>query len=349
MTDDGAIGTGGGATIRPQAVVVTGSLAYDFIMDFPGDFRDHIMPDKVHVLSISFLVEKMKKQRGGTAGNMAYTLALLGQPCSILATAGADDFDQYRAFLDQLGVDTAPIVGVPDEMTASCFITADAKNNSVIGFYAGAMARSDLTSFANLDPTAIRVALIGPTVPEAIERFPKECRDLGIPFVYSPAWQTTVMDGPALAGGIAGAAVVLGSDYEFAAMAEKTGLSEDDMLAQLAPGGALVKTLGGEGSVIRTRDATYEIAIAPAKEVVDPTGSGDAYCAGLLAGIVRGWSWEVTGRVAALAATYVVEVYGPQPPPYTWEEFAARYKESFGEELRTEDSGLRATVTANVR
>ncbi len=254
MTDDRL--TGSGRMRRTKEVVVTGSLAYDFIMDFPGDFRDHIMPDKVHVLSISFLVEKMKRQRGGVAGNIAYSLALLGQPCSILATAGADDFDAYRGYLEQIGVDTGPIVGVPDEMTASCFITADTKNNTVMGFYAGAMARSDLTSFHNLDPAAIKVALIGPTVPEAIERFPKECRDLGIPFVYTPAWQTTVMNGPALAGGIAGALVVLGSDYEFTAMTEKTGLSEDAMLTQLASGGALVKTLGGEGSIIRTCEAT---------------------------------------------------------------------------------------------
>jgi adenosine kinase len=310
-------------------VVVTGSLAYDFIMDFPGDFRDHIMPDKVHVLSISFLVPRMKKQRGGTAGNMAYSLALLGQPCSILATAGVDDFDQYRQYLESIGVDTAPVARVPDDMTASCFITADMKNNTVIGFYEGAMRRSDLTSFHNLDPAAIRYALIGPTVPEAIERFPRECRELGIPFVYSPAWQTTVMDGPALAGGLTGAAVFLGSDYEFAVTGEKSGLSEDDMLAQLAPGGALVKTLGGEGSIIRTREATYEIPVATAREVVDPTGGGDAYCSGLLTGMVRGWPWEVTGRVAALAATYAIEYYGPQAHSYTWGEFSARYAESF--------------------
>src|SRR6478609_7066724 len=123
MTDDGAAGSG--TVRRSREIVVTGSLAYDFIMDFPGDFRDHIMPDKVHVLSISFLVPKMKKQRGGTAGNMAYSLALLGQPCSILATAGVDDFDQYRQYLENIGVDTAPVVSVPDDMTASCFITAD--------------------------------------------------------------------------------------------------------------------------------------------------------------------------------------------------------------------------------
>lgn len=321
--------TGGETKVRPQEVVITGSLAYDFIMDFPGDFRDHIKPDKVHVLSISFLVPKMRKQRGGTAGNMAYSLALLGQPCSVLATAGVDDFDQYRQYLEGIGVDTAPIASVPDDMTASCFITADTKNNTVIGFYEGAMARSDLTSFHNLDPAAIKYALIGPTVPEAIERFPRECRDLGIPFVYSPAWQTTVMDGPALASGLPGASVFLASDYEFAVMSEKSGLSEDDMLAQLAPGGALVKTLGGEGSIIRTREATYEIPIAPAREVVDPTGGGDAYCSGLLTGMVRGWPWAVTGRVAALAATYAIELYGPQAHAYTWDEFAARYAETF--------------------
>lgn len=352
MTDDGV--TGSGEAIRPKAVVVTGSLAYDFIMDFPGDFRDHIMPDKVHVLSISFLVEKMKKQRGGVAGNIAYSLALLQQSCSILATAGGDDFDTYRTYLEQIGVDTAPVIGVPDEMTASCFITADTKNNTVMGFYAGAMARSDLTSFHNLAADAITVALIGPTVPEAIERFPNECRTLGIPFVYMPAWQTTVMDGPALADGLKGAAVFLGSDYEFAAMSEKTGLSEDDMLAALAPNGALVKTLGGEGSMIRTREATYEIPIATARVVVDPTGGGDAYCAGLLTGMVRGWDWLTTGRVAALAATYAIELYGPQAHTYTWDEFAARYQDAFGEGLRVpdgrhEDSGLRKTVTANVR
>jgi adenosine kinase len=307
-------------------------------MDFPGDFRDHIMPDKVHVLSISFLVPKMKKQRGGTAGNMAHSLALLGQPCSILATAGKDDFDQYRQYLESIGVDTTPVAGVPDDMTASCFITADMKNNTVIGFYEGAMRRGDLTSFHNLDPAAIRYALIGPTVPEAIERFPRECRELGIPFVYSPAWQTTVMDGPALAGGLMGAAVFLGSDYEFAVTGEKSGLSEDDMLAQLAPGGALVKTLGGEGSIIRTREATYEIPVATAREVVDPTGGGDAYCSGLLTGMVRDWPWEVTGRVAALAATYAIERYGPQAHSYTWAEFSARYAASFPDVPLTEAS-----------
>ncbi len=347
MTDDGVIGSNG--TRRPQEVVVTGSLAYDFIMDFPGDFRDHIMPDKVHVLSISFLVEKMKKQRGGVAGNIAYSLALLRQPCSLLATAGADDFDAYRAYLEGIGVDTGPVIGVPDEMTASCFITADMKNNTVIGFYAGAMSRSDLTTFHDLNAAAIKVALIGPTVPEAIERFPKECRDLGIPFVYMPCWQTTVMDGPALAAGIPGASVVLGSDYEFAVMVEKTGLSEERMLDQLAPGGVLIKTLGGEGSVIRTREATYEIPIAAAREVVDPTGGGDAYCAGLLTGMVRGWSWEVTGRVAALAATYAIELYGPQAHTYTWDEFTARYQDAFGDGLRTEDSGLSTEVRVAAR
>ncbi len=347
MTDDGVTGSNG--TRRPQEVVVTGSLAYDFIMDFPGDFRDHIMPDKVHVLSISFLVPKMKKQRGGTAGNMAYTLALLGQPCSILATAGAEDFTSYREYLEGLGVDTASIIEVADDLTASFYVTTDKVNNSVGGFYEGAMRRSDLTSFRDLDPAAIRVALIGPTVPEAIARFPGECRDRDIPFVYSPAWQTTVMDGPALANGLKGAAVCLGSDYEFATMVEKTGLSEDDMLAELAPNGALVKTLGGEGSVIRTREATYEIPIAAAREVVDPTGGGDAYCAGLLTGMVRGWSWEVTGRVAALAATYAIELYGPQAHTYTWDEFTARYQDAFGEGLRPEDSGLSTEVQVAAR
>ncbi|MGI8689445.1 MAG: carbohydrate kinase family protein [Thermomicrobiales bacterium] len=345
MTDDSrrGIGTRDGAAIRPKEVVVTGSLAYDFIMDFPGDFRDHIMPDKVHVLSISFLVEKMKKQRGGVAGNIAYSLALLQQPCSILATAGADDFDTYRAFLEQIGVDTTAVIGVPEEMTASCFITADTKNNTVMGFYAGAMARSDLTSFHNLDGGGIKVALIGPTVPEAIERFPKECRMLGIPFVYMPAWQTTIMDGSALADGLKGATAFLGSDYEFAAMSEKTGLSEDAMLHELASNGALVKTLGGEGSLIRTREAIYAIPIAPAREVVDPTGGGDAYCAGLLTGIVRGWDWAVTGRIAAQAATYAIELYGPQAHTYTWAEFAARYQKSFNEVLSAECSVLSGT------
>ena len=203
MTDDGL--TRGGTVRRSREVVVTGSLAFDYIMDFPGDFRDHIMPDKVHVLSISFLVPKMKKQRGGTAGNMAYTLALLGQASSILATAGAEDFPSYREYLAGLGVDTASIIEVDDDLTASFYVTTDKVNNSVGGFYEGAMRRSDLTSFRDLDPAAIRIALIGPTVPEAIARFPGECRDLGIPFVYSPAWQTTVMDGPALADGLKGA------------------------------------------------------------------------------------------------------------------------------------------------
>ncbi len=319
---------------RAAGIVVTGSLAYDFIMDFPGDFRDHIMADKVHVLSISFLVPKMKKQRGGTAGNMAYSLSLLGAPCTVLATAGTEDFAAYHEYLDSLGVDTSAIVRVPDDLTASFFAMADKMNNSVGGFYEGAMRRSDLTTFHTFDPATVTLALVGPTVPEAIERFPKECRELGIPFVYSPAWQTTIMSGESLADGVRGAAVLLGSDYEYATISEKTGMDEDALLDALAPDGALVKTLGGQGSMIRTREATYDIPVSPAREVVDPTGGGDAYCAGLLAAMVRGLPWDVAGRIAAQAATYVVEQYGPQAHTYTRDEFATRYEESFGHALR---------------
>ncbi len=314
-------------------IVVTGSLAYDFILNFPGDFRDHIIPDKMHVLSISLLVPEMKQLRGGTAGNMAYSLSLLGQPCTVLATVGAEDFETYRAFLAKRGVDTGAIVPVPDDLTASFHAITDMNNNSVGGFYEGAMRRSDLTTFHTFDPASVKLALIGPTVPEAITRFPGECRDLGIPFVYAPAWQTRVMESAALVDGIMGAAAVLGSDYEFATFSEKTGLSEDDMLARLAPDGALVKTLGGEGSIIRTRNTTTIVPIAPATQVLDPTGGGDAYAAGLLMGMARGWPWQTTGRVAALAATYVVEQYGPQAHEYTAADFAVRYYETFGVEM----------------
>jgi len=325
-----AAGTGTGEKRRAAEIVVTGSLAYDYIMNYSGDLRDHIMPDKVHVLSISILVQKLNKQRGGTAGNMAYTLALLGQPCTVLATAGAEDFETYRAYLVGLGVDTGGITLLPDDLTASYFAFTDMQNNTVGGFYEGAMRRSDRTTFRDFAPDSVRVALVGPTVPEGIARFPRECRELGIPFVYNPAWQTAVMGAADLADGLTGAAVFLGSDYEVATVAEKTGLSEDDMLARLAPDGALVKTLGGEGSHIRTRDAEYHIPVAPAKAVVDPTGGGDAYTAGLLVGLQRGWGWERTGRVAALAATYTIEQYGPQAHTFTADEFAARYEDAFG-------------------
>ena len=327
-------------------IVVTGSLAYDFILSYPGDFRDHLIADKMHVLSISLLVPTMKQQRGGTAGNMAYSLALLGQTCSVLATVGAEDFETYRAFLANLGVDTDAIVRVPDDLTASFHALTDSQNNSFGGFYEGAMRRSDLTTFHRFDPATVKLALIGPTVPEAITRFPGECRDLGIPFVYSPAWQTSVMDGPTLAAGIKGATAVLGSDYEFATMTAKTGLSEEAMLGELAPNGALVKTLGGNGSLIRTRNTTTIVPIAPVETVVDPTGGGDAYAAGLLMGMVRGWPWQTTGRVAALAATYAIEQYGPQAHAYTQAEFAARYYETFGVALNTEDVTAKARAAA---
>ena len=311
-------------------IVVTGSLAYDYIMDFPGYFKDHILPDKVHMLTVSFLVDSMRRMRGGVAGNIAYTLALLGERPTVLATAG-HDFGEYRAWMERQGIDASGVTEIADEFTASCFINTDRANNQIVAFYTGAMARARDLSIRGLGLGPRDLVVISPTDPEAITRYADECRALGVPFVFDPGKQTPRLTGEQILAGLSGAAVLVGNDYEFAMMAQATGRSEAELFAA-AP--LTVLTRGAEGSLLHENTAggqrVVPVPVAPVADVVDPTGAGDAFLGGLVFGLARGLPLEVTGRVAALAASFAIEQRGCQEHHYTPAAFVERYTDVFG-------------------
>jgi adenosine kinase len=309
-------------------IVVTGSLAYDYIMDFPGHFKDHILPDKAHMLTVSFLVDSMRRMRGGVAGNIAYSLALLGERPLVVASAG-QDFGEYREWMERQGIDTSGIVETEDDFTASCFINTDKSNNQIVAFYTGAMAQAKNLSLLDLGLTADDLVVISPTDPEAMSRYADECRQLGVPFLFDPGKQTPRLEGEQILAGMTGASVLIGNDYEFAMLAQKTGRTEEELISA-AP--LTVVTRGEQGSTIyaETDGQEVNIPIAPVTDVVDPTGAGDAYIAGLVFGLARRFPLEVVGRIAALTAAYAIEQRGCQEHHFTPAEFAERYANVFG-------------------
>jgi adenosine kinase len=309
-------------------IVVTGSLAYDYIMDFPGHFKDHILPDKAHMLTVSFLVDSMRRMRGGVAGNIAYSLALLGERPLVVASAG-QDFGEYREWMERQGIDTSGIVEIGDDFTASCFINTDKSNNQIVAFYAGAMTHAKNLSLLDLGLTTDDLVVISPTDPEAMSRYADECRQLGVPFLFDPGKQTPRLEGEQILAGMTGASVLIGNDYEFAMLAQKTGRTEEELISA-AP--LTVVTRGEQGSTIyaETDGQEVNIPIAPVTDVVDPTGAGDAYIAGLVFGLARRFPLEVVGRIAALTAAYAIEQRGCQEHHFTPAEFAERYANVFG-------------------
>ncbi|MEO1368357.1 MAG: PfkB family carbohydrate kinase, partial [Acidobacteriota bacterium] len=230
-------------------VLVTGSLAFDQIMVFPGHFQDHILPEKLHVINVSFLVKEMRRQRGGCAGNIAYTMALLGHTPRVVAAAGSD-FDDYGAWLEKHGVDLGGIAIHDDIATASCFITADQSDNTITGFFPGAMGRAGDLSVVERAGENAGAVIIAPDDPAAMSRHCRECREGGLPFIFDPSFQVTAMDGDALREAAQGAALLVVNDYEFAVFEKKTGVSGDGVfdLVDMA-----IVTLGGEGSKILRR------------------------------------------------------------------------------------------------
>jgi adenosine kinase len=308
-------------------IVVTGSLAYDYIMNFPGRFSDHILPDKVHMLTVSFLVDSMKKMRGGVAGNIAYTLSLLGERPLVVSAAG-QDFAEYRAFMDSCGIDAGGIKEIPAEFTASCFINTDMANNQIVAFYPGAVTHTREVSLEQMGLKKDDWVIISPTDPEAMARHTTECKRLGVKYIFDPGKQVPRLDKQQILNGLDGAAALIGNDYEFGMMAKCTGLTEEQLIAT-AP--ITVMTRGELGSRIYQRGATtIEVPVAKVAAVVDPTGAGDAFIAGMALGIARGWPLETAGRVATLAAAWAIEHKGCQEHRYTRAEFARRYTENFG-------------------
>jgi adenosine kinase len=309
--------------------VVTGSVAFDYLMTFSDRFLDVLVPDRMHRLSVSFRVDAMRRVRGGCAPNIAYSLARLGADAVIMATAGSDA-REYRDWLAEAGVDVSLLRIHDDIFTASFFVTTDRDQNQVGTFYSGAMDRARDLSFDAVDPAAVAMAIIAPNDPQAMARYARECRALRIPFMYDPSQQVAQLGGEDLLAGLEGAAIFIGNEYEFGVIEKKTELVEAELRARVP---VLIVTRGSEGSTIALRDGAQTITVPPARveaTEVDPTGVGDAYRAGLLAARLAGLPWDVAGRVGSVAAVYALETIGPQPQPYTLAEFRARYQANFG-------------------
>jgi adenosine kinase len=311
-------------------IVVTGSIAYDYLMTFPGRFREHILPDQIANLSVSFLVDSMVRQRGGVAPNIAYNLALLGERPRVMGTVG-QDFEDYRAWLAAQQVDTSHIKTVEDDFTASFFVSTDQENNQIAMFYTGAMAHAHTLSFRELGDAPIDLVIISPNDPRAMVQYAQECNELDIPYLYDPSQQVIRLSGDELRAGIAGAWLLMVNEYEFEMIREKTGLTEKDTVGQV---GALIITQGEKGSRIHTQAGRINVPVAPPAQIADPTGVGDAYRAGVVKGLALDAPWEVAGRMGAVAAAYVLEHKGAQNHRYTRAEFVARYRQHF------DDGGL---------
>ena len=301
-------------------IVVTGSIAFDYLMSFPGKFTEHFLPEHMNRVSLSFLVDTMDKRRGGCAPNIAYTLALLGERPRLMAAAG-EDFPEYRQWLEAAGVDTSLVVQIPGKFTASFFCSTDLENNQIASFYTGAMADSGQLSFRTAGECGL--AIVSPNDPGAMMQYAEECRTLGIAYIFDPGQQCTRMTGAELTDGIVGAHLVISNDYEFELIRQKTGFSEGDVLAQAK---ALVITRGEDGSsVYLSSGERVDVAAIPPHRIVDPTGVGDAYRGGLMKGMALRLPYQVCAQMGSVAAAYALEHLGGQSHSYTLDEFSRRY------------------------
>ena len=307
-----------------MSIIITGSIAYDYLMSFPGKFTEHFLPEHMNRVSLSFLVDTMDKRRGGCAPNIAYTLALLGQRPRLMGTAG-QDFGEYGQWLQAAGVDTSLVKVVSDKFTASFFCSTDTESNQIASFYTGAMAHAAELSF-RVAPDA-RLAIISPNDPVAMIQYAEECRALDVPFIWDPGQQCARMSGDELAAGIDGAAIVICNDYEFELIRQKTGLDEAGVLSRA---GALVITKGENGCTVLQGSTSIDVPAVTPHRIVDPTGVGDAFRGGFLKGMADKAPYEVCARIGSVAATYALEHLGGQSHTYTWTEFKARYEQHFG-------------------
>jgi adenosine kinase len=307
-----------------MSIVVTGSIAFDYLMSFPGKFTEHFLPEHMSRVSLSFLVDSMDKRRGGCAPNIAYTLALLGARPRLMATAG-QDFDDYRRWLEAAGVDTSLTREVAGKFTASFFCSTDTESNQIASFYTGAMANAAELSFREVDDCEL--AIISPNDPAAMVQYAEECRTLGLPFIWDPGQQCTRMSGAELRTGFEASTLIICNDYEFELLRQKTDIDEDSALDHTE---TLVVTRGEAGCSIYTQDGRIDVPAVPPSRIVDPTGVGDAFRAGYMRGLSQGAAPEVCARMGAVAATYALEHLGGQSHAFTWSEFVARYETNFG-------------------
>jgi len=309
-------------------VALTGSIAYDYLMSFPGHFQEHILADKLESISLSFLVESMIKRRGGVGPNIGYTMALLGGDPILFSTAG-QDFAEYRSWLDSKGVDTRGVQVIEDEFTASFFATTDRDNCQIASFYPGAMSHASEVKIADWQGEKLDLIVISPTDPIAMDLYIDEAAALNIPYLYDPSQQTVRLSGDELRKGVEGAYALFTNYYEFCLIEKHTGLSLADIqdLVEI-----LVITKGEDGSLIYSGGKEIEVPVIPPKTIIDPTGVGDAFRGGFLTGMSYDLGLELCGQIGALAAAYCLETDGPQSHSYTVEEFIHRFRKHFDDQ-----------------
>ena len=308
-----------------MTLYVAGSLAFDRIMTFPGKFEEHILPEKLHILNVCFLIDNLEQKRGGTGGNIAYSLAMLGEKPVIVATAGRD-FGEYETVLTELGLPLYGIHTAHDQITAGAYITTDLSSNQITGFYPAAMNVPSTYDFADAK-AGEDIAIIGPTNFDDMRRLPGLFRQKGIRYVFDPGQQIPLFSGEELLEAITGSSVLISNDYEMEMICSAARKTRDELRALT---GALIVTLGEEGSIVYEPGGQTRIDIAPAAKVVDPTGCGDSYRSGLLKGMAAGLPMPECARLGAACASFCVESAGPQGHTFTREEFASRYEKTFG-------------------
>ena len=312
---------------KNKKILVSGSLAYDRIMDFPGFFKDHILPDKIHILNVSFAVNGIKENFGGTAGNIAYNLALLNEKPIILSCAGKG-FSAYEKWLGQNKIDSSQIKKIKSRNTASANIITDKDDNQITGFNPGALHyRRGVFSKKLLNNS---IAIIAPGNTDDMEQYASLYKKEKVKYIFDPGQSITSLSKAALKNSIDGAWILIGNDYEINAIKRRLGWTNKALLDKIT---MLVVTKGAKGSEIYCQSKRIKIPVAKPKSILDPTGAGDAYRTGLIKGLINGWPLEKAGRLAGLVAVYAVEKYGTQNHKFGLKELEARYKRNFNEKL----------------
>ena len=306
-----------------MSALICGSIAFDTIMVFPDQFKNHILPEQVHILNVAFLVPELRRENGGCAGNIGYTLKLLGKDPKIMATVG-QDYAPYQQWLDQCGISQDLIRIIDDSYTAQAYITTDMDDNQITAFHPGAMSFSHL----NKVPTdqGIEIGIVSPDGKDGMQQHAEQFVAADIPFIFDPGQGLPMFDGDELSKLIGQATWVTVNDYEARLLQERTGLTPEQIAERVK---GLIITRGSKGSEIYADQQRYDIPSAKPAAVLDPTGCGDAYRAGLLYGLMETLDWETTGRIASLLGAIKIETKGTQNHSFTLDEFKARFKDNF--------------------
>jgi adenosine kinase len=313
--------------LNPGKALICGSMAYDTIMVFEDQFRNHILPDKLHMLNVSFFAPQMRREFGGCAGNIAFNLRLLGDPGYAVATVG-HDFGPYADWMDKHGVPRDYLRRIDEAHTAQAFITTDLDDNQITAFHPGAMVHSHLNDVR--EATGVALGIVAPDGRDGMLTHAARFAETGVPFIFDPGQAMPLFSGEEFRAFIEQATWVTVNEYEWNLLTQRTGWSAAEIAAKVS---ALVVTHGGDGSVIHAEGREIHIPAAKPRDIVDPTGCGDAYRAGLIHGLLRGLPWEVTGRIASLMGALKIETRGTQNHHFTVESFKDRYRDSFGTSL----------------